>query len=75
MAQALLNLRASNVSRVVIGFERIPHREGEKVGPIPPTLTDATLGGAVKCLCRPVLAMEPCDRGAHDRGQLGQLHG
>lgn len=51
MAEALLKLRSSDVSRVVIGFERIPHREGEESGPISLTLTDTTLGEVVRRLC------------------------
>jgi len=52
MAEALLKLRTSDVSHVVIGFERIPHREDETGGPISMTLTDTTLGDAVRSLCQ-----------------------
>ena len=52
MAEALLKLRVSDVHHVVIGFERIPHPEGEKGGPISLEVSDGTLGGVVQRLCR-----------------------
>ena len=52
MAEALLKLRSSDVSRIVIGFERIPHREGEKGSPISLAVADTTLGEIVQLLCQ-----------------------
>jgi hypothetical protein len=52
MAEALLKLRISDVHHVVIGFERIPHPEAEKGGPISLEVSDGTLGSVVQRLCR-----------------------
>jgi len=52
MAEALLALRSSDVKYVVIGFERIPHHEGEKGGPISLAVTDTNLGEVVQRLCQ-----------------------
>lgn len=52
MAEALLKLRSSDVSHIVIGFERIPHPAGEKAGPISVTLKDTKLGAVIDRLCR-----------------------
>lgn len=52
MAEALTQIRNRNVEHVVIGFESIPHREGESGGPISLTLDDTTLGEAVRLLCQ-----------------------
>lgn len=53
MAEALFKLRSSDVSHVVIGFERVPHKEGnDESGPISLKLADTTIGKVVKRLCQ-----------------------
>jgi hypothetical protein len=52
MAEALLALRSEDVKDIVIGFERIPHIEGEKGGPISLAVTDTTAGEVVRRLCQ-----------------------
>jgi hypothetical protein len=52
MAEALLALRNGDLKHIVIGFERIPHAEGEKGGSISLTVTDTTLGEVVRRLCQ-----------------------
>jgi hypothetical protein len=51
MGQALHALRAEDVSRIVIGFERIAHREGKKEKRISLELASATVGEIVRRLC------------------------
>ncbi|MGH9433390.1 MAG: hypothetical protein ACRD3T_17805, partial [Terriglobia bacterium] len=52
MAEVLLALRISDVNRIVIGFERLPHLPDEKGGPISLALTNATVGQVVQRLCQ-----------------------
>jgi hypothetical protein len=54
VAGALFKLRSSDVSHVVVGFEKLPHKEGnnEEGGPISLKLTDTTIGDVVKRLCQ-----------------------
>ena len=52
MAEALRKLRDSDVARVVIGFERIPHAAGSRGVPITLSLRDTTVGGVVRRLCQ-----------------------
>lgn len=52
MAEALLKLRVSDVPHVVIGFERIPHPEAEKGGPISLAIRDGRLGDVAERLCQ-----------------------
>src|SRR5574337_1215307 len=51
MQEALLKLRTSDVSRVVIGFERLPHHEGETGHSISMTLINTALGEVIRRLC------------------------
>jgi hypothetical protein len=52
MAEALPKLRSSDVSRIVIGFERAPYKDDQKGGPISLALADTTLGDVVQQLCQ-----------------------
>lgn len=51
MEQALRALRVQDVSRILIGFERIPHREGEEDRRISLALSDAGVVEIVHRLC------------------------
>jgi hypothetical protein len=52
MAEALLALRVGDVKHIVIGFERVPHAEGEEGGHMSLAVTDTTLGEVVRRLCQ-----------------------
>ena len=52
MEEGLFALRSSDVDHIVIGFEELPHLDGEAGGPISITLTGTTVGEVVQRLCR-----------------------
>jgi Tfp pilus assembly protein PilP len=52
IAEALVKLRAQDYRHVLIGFEQVPHREGEKRAPISLKIDAGTLGNVVQRLCQ-----------------------
>ncbi len=52
MAEALLALRSQDPDHIVIGFERLPHPEGEKEGPISLVFANATVADILQHFCR-----------------------
>jgi hypothetical protein len=52
MAEALVALVSGDRKDIVIGFERIPHIEGERGRPITLAVADATVGEVVRRLCQ-----------------------
>lgn len=51
MEDALRRLRQADPSRILIGFEKIPHREGERDESISLELTNTTVGDCLDRLC------------------------